>query len=64
MKLAADMMYVNNILFLTSISSCIHYSTANALDNMKTVTLEDSLKSVMRSYAMRGFKLGVIFFDM
>ena len=56
-------MHINNVLFLTSISNHIHYSTANTLDNMKVATREDSLKNVMRNYAMRGFSMGVIFLD-
>ena len=43
-ELSVDVMHVNRLPFLVSISKKIHYSTVDALDNMKTVTMESALK--------------------
>ena len=62
-QLAADIMHVNDVPFLTSISNHLHYGTSKAVDNLKAPTLEDGLKNVIRSYAIRGFSIGMIFLD-
>ena len=60
-QLAADVLHVNNVTFLTSISNHLHYGTCKAVDNMQAPTLEEGLKNVVRSYAIRGFSIGIIF---
>ena len=62
-QLAADVLHVNDVPFLTSMSNHLHYGTANAVDNMTAPTLEAGVKNIIRSYAVRGFGVGVIFLD-
>ena len=60
-QLAANVMYVNNVPFLTSISNHMHCGTPNAVDNMKAQVLEVRLMNIIKSYAIRGFSVGEIF---
>ena len=62
-QLAEDMLHVNEVPFLISIPTHIHYGTANAVDNTKAPTLEVDLKSTIRSYVVRGFSVGIMFLD-
>ena len=62
-ELEADVLFVNDVPFLTTISRNIHYGTATAVDNLKLVTLEEGLRSVIRSYAVRGFHVVLICVD-
>ena len=39
-KIGADVMFLNNIPFVTSISNHIHYGIANTIDNLKYPALE------------------------
>ena len=57
-------MFINDVPFLTSISNHLHYGTSKAVDNLVAPTLEEGLKSIIRSYAVRGFGVGVIFLDL
>ena len=63
MQLAVDVMHVNDVPFLVSISNHLYYGIAKVVDNMKAITLEDRLRSVIKSYTVRGFNVGVIFLD-
>ena len=63
MQLVAGILHVNNVPFLTFILNHIHYEIATTIDNMKTPTLEAGLKSIMQSYAIRGFSIGIIFLN-
>ena len=63
MELAVDVLHVNDAPFLASMSNHLHYGTSNAVDNMKAATLEIGLKNIIRSYAIRGFSIGIIFID-
>ena len=56
-------MHLNDIPFLTSISEHIHYGTANTIDNLASVKIEDELKNVVCSYAVRGFRITLIIVD-
>jgi len=38
--LSADVMFLNNVPFLTTISEYIYYGTANVVDNLKYLSLE------------------------
>ena len=62
-ELAADVLHRNDAPFLTSISNHIHHGTFNAVDNLKVDALEVGLKNAIRSYAVRGFSISVIFVD-
>ena len=62
-ELRADVIFINNVLFLTSISKHIHFDTANTVDNLKCTTLKTQLKNVVRCYAIRGFKIVIILVD-
>ena len=62
-QLAADILHVNDVPFLTSIANHLHYGTSNAVDNLQAPTLEAGLKNVIHSYAIRGFSIGIIFLD-
>ena len=61
--LSTDVMFLNDVLFLTTISEYIHYSTANAVDNLKCPSLEYQFKNVVRSYAIREFHIVIIMVD-
>ena len=63
-QLSADAMYLNDVLFLFLISNHMHCGTSKAVDNLAALTLEEGLKSVIRSYAVRGFGVRVIFLDL
>ena len=63
-KLAADVLHVNDVPFLTSISNHAHCRTCKAVDNVKAPMLEDGLKNIIRCYAIRGFAIRVIFLDL
>ena len=62
-ELLADVMHLNNIPFLTSISEHIYYGTANAIDNLTCVKIEDELKNVIRSYVAGKFRITLIIVD-
>ena len=59
-ELSADMMHVNNIPFLMSISDNIHYRTADAIDNLQCPTLEAQINKVIGKYTVRGFCIRMI----
>ena len=59
--LSVDVLFVNQIPFLASISKNIHYGTVKALDPMKIPVLEDEIKRVIRMYAVRGFHVEYMF---
>ena len=62
-ELSVDVMHVNRLPFLVSISKNIHYSTVDALDNIKTVTMETALKRLLRCYNVWGFRVAFIHVD-
>ena len=57
------MIFVNNILFLTSLLEHIYYSTTNTVANLEAEMLEAGLKNVVRLYSMREFNVVVILVD-
>ena len=59
-ELSADVMHLNNIPFVTSISAHIHYGTTGAIDNMTCPKLENELKNIIRSYTARSFRVVLI----
>ena len=62
-QLTSDVIHVNDVPFLTSISNHRNYETSNAVGNVKAHVLEVVLMSVIKSYAFRGFSVGVTFLD-
>ena len=63
-QLAANTLCVHNFSFLTSMSNHTHYRTSNAVDNLKAISLEEGLKNVIQSCALRGFKVVIVLVDM
>ena len=59
-ELAADVMNVNDIPFLTTMSSNMHYETIAALNNLKCTSLEFELNNVIRSNAVRRFRISMV----
>ena len=53
-------MHVNNTPFLISLSGHFHYGMIGAVDYLRCETLEDSLKLVVRAYAIREFRIALI----
>eukprot|EP00804_Cyclotella_cryptica_P022012 CCRYP_000938-RA/>CCRYP_000938-RA protein AED:0.35 eAED:-0.94 QI:0/0/0/0.5/1/1/2/0/366 len=58
--LSADIMKVNNIPFLMTISRHIKFGSAGKLDNMSNPTVISHFKAVIGVYASRGFRVSVI----
>ena len=62
-ELSIDVMHVNKVPFLVSISEHIHFGTISGLDSMKIPVLEDEIKRIIRLYAVRGFHIKYILVD-
>ena len=62
-ELSTNVMYLNNIPFITSISEHIHYGTTRVIDNITCLKLENELKNVIRSYTVRSFRVVLILVD-
>ena len=62
-ELSADVLHVNKVPFLATLSKHIHYTTVSALDNLQITTLEKTMKSVIRSYTVRGFNVVLVHVD-
>ena len=62
-ELSIDVMHVNKIPFLVSISEHVHYGTVSALDSMKIPIMEDEIKKIIQLYAVRGFHIKYIYVD-
>ena len=58
-----DVVHINQIPFLATVSHSIHYGTSKALDSMKIPIMEDEIKRVTRMYSVRGFYIAYIFVD-
>jgi hypothetical protein len=61
--LAVDVMHVNKIPFLVSVSRKIHYGTANAIHSMKIPVMEEAIKSIIKAYETRGFTVKFLIVD-
>jgi len=59
-ELAMDIMFVNNIPFLTTISKHIMYRTAQPLPNKTATAYRSAIDVVFRLYNHAGFKISVI----
>ena len=62
--ISVDVLHVNQIPMLTSISRHIHYGTACALPNTKLDTLEQAIRGIIKSYHFRGLTIKYILVDM
>ena len=58
-----DIMKVNKIPFLVSISDHIHYGTSTAMPDMTEETMFSVLKELDQFYMRRGFKINVVLAD-
>jgi len=61
--LAADIMKVNGVAFLVSISQAIKFGTVELLANQKMTTVLVAIKNINNLYRHRGFKLDVLLMD-
>ena len=61
--LGVDIMFVNKIPFLITISRNIHFGTVEELPNRKLQTVKEKLKNVINIYAHRGFNVSTILAD-
>ena len=62
-ELSVDVLHVNRLPFLASVSKNIHFTTIDALDNMKTETMERVINMILRSYGIRGFRVITVHVD-
>ena len=62
-EISADIMFLNNVLFLISISEYIYYETMGVVDNLACLWLESEIKKILRSYTVRGFRIVIIAVD-
>ena len=61
--LAVDIMFVNGLRFLMSISRHIQFGTSEAIANAKHETLKESILQITRTYTQRGFKVVTLLMD-
>ena len=62
-ELSMNVLHVNNIPFLGSISKNINYVTINALDNMKIPTMENVIEQIICLYAIWRFNIALMHVD-
>ena len=62
-ELLVDIMHLNDISFLISISEYIYYGIADTADIITYKKLEVELKNVIGSYFLRAFKIILIILD-
>ena len=60
MKMSADILYINDMPFLTIVLHDIHYGTIEIVDNLKYLTLELELINMVKFYTIRGFNIILI----
>jgi Reverse transcriptase (RNA-dependent DNA polymerase) len=61
--IAIDLMFINKIPFLITISRGLHIGSIHALDNRQADTVAKSLLYVLRRYKRRGFRINTILAD-
>jgi hypothetical protein len=61
--LCADIMYVNGIAMLVTVSRNIRFATVEALSNRKAPTIEKAIKAVKSVYLRSGFKITTALMD-
>ena len=62
-ELSIDVLHVNSIPFLGSVSKNIHYIIVNPLVNIKIPTMEKMIMTIIHSYAIRVFYIAIIHVD-
>ena len=63
LELCMDLMFVNGMIFFTSITRALYYRTANTLLNRSADELYKGLDEVLRLYNSNGFTISKIFCD-
>ena len=63
LTIAADVLYVNQIPILATISCGVHYGMVALLPNMKAKTLETAILAVVQSYALCDFVVQCLLVD-
>ena len=61
--MGCDVLHINGIPFMATISRAIHYATAAALPTMTHKDLQSALTQVIKSYRRRGFTVKHVFVD-
>ena len=61
--LACDIMYINKIPFLMSISRHIRFGTAQYIKNQQGMTIFNDMQAVHQIYLQRGFRIRNAFMD-
>ena len=62
--ICVDVMFVCRVAILVSVSRSIHYGTVHGLPSMKIPIIEEAIKGIVKSYAVRGFLVKFIFVDL
>ena len=61
--LAMDLMFINKVAFLITVSRGLRIGSVHALDNRQASTVRDSLLFVLNKYERRGFRITTIMAD-
>ena len=61
--LYVDVVHINQISFLVSLSKNVHYGVIKALDSIKILVIEDEIKRVNCMYDVRGFHVKYVLVD-
>lgn len=61
--LAANVLHVNGIAILATVSRSLHYTTASALPSMKHKDLEEAIRGATQSYGIRSFSVDIVLVD-
>ena len=61
--LEGDIMFINGIRFINTISRHVNFMTAEHIANAKASTLQESIRQVKKFYMQRGFKITNILMD-
>jgi 5,10-methylenetetrahydrofolate reductase len=59
-SIALEIMYVNNIPFLVSISRHLRFGTTDGLKDLKNTTIINAIKQILNIYKERDFKVSLI----
>jgi len=61
--LAVDLMFINKVAFLITVSRGLRIGSIHALDNRQASTVRNSLLFVLKKYERRGFRINTILAD-
>ena len=61
--LAGDIMFINGIRFINTISIHVNFMTSEHIPNAEASTLQESIRQVKQIYMQRGFKITNILTD-